>query len=106
MLFGVGRQGTDGRAATELSCGGQGDAFISRASHLDGRFLGTNLAPVAFGVVETFAGPALVANKHHRVGFPHRAHLSYSVGFGWLARGKRGARELRRRKEKLRATSN
>src|ERR1051325_8536768 len=87
MLFGVGRQRTDGVNA-ELSCGGQGDAFISRASHLNGRFPGTNLAPMAFGVVETFARPALVANKHHRVGFPHRAHLSYSVGFGSLAREK------------------
>ena len=80
-------------ASAELSCGGQGDAFISRDSHLDGRFPGADLAPVAFGVVETFAGPALVANKNRRVGLPHRAHVLYSAGFGWLASDKREAFE-------------
>ena len=48
---------------------------------------------MAFGVVETFAGPALVANKNRRVGLPHRAHVLYSAGFGWLASDKREAFE-------------
>jgi hypothetical protein len=75
----------------ELSCGREGETFISRGPQLDGRVPGADLAPVAFGGIQTFARPALVANKNRRVGLSRRAHLFYSIGFGPLASDKREA---------------